>query len=88
MPHVISELSQPDVDGTITPQVVIDLGVDERGRGVAFATSDGTFEIPPIVEETGMPEGFAIVALLAADHARAIALGYTPVVSLDPCGVA
>lgn len=80
MPHVISSIGV-DTQGTRMPQVVIDLG------GVAFATSDGTFQIPPIVPESGLPEEYAIVALLDADHAQAISLGYTYCVPLDPCSV-
>ena len=81
MPHVISDIVLVERDGEELriPRVAHLLECP-------FATSDGRFELPPEVQGR-VDAGYVVVALTDEDAAAAISLGYTPVVSLDPCEV-
>lgn len=82
MNHVISDIVLVERDGEELrlPRVAHVLGC-------SFATSDGAFEIPPEVPAHNVPSEYVVVALRDSDHVTAVALGYIPVVSLDPCEV-
>lgn len=79
MRHVLSRMGEER-------PVVIDALTADPERRVPFATSDGRFELPPEVQGR-VDTGYVVVALTDEDAQAAIALGYTPVVSLDPCEV-
>lgn len=82
MNHVISDFITVEQDGESVrvPRVAHLLECP-------FACSDGAFEIPPEVPAHAVPSEYAVVALLDGDYENAVAAGFTPVVSLDPCEV-